>query len=99
MIGIVRKKFNLIFFKIKQNLKDVRQLKKLNNKYFLRNWNQHAEHRKSLNLTKSYLLAQRLWYFQKKNNIKLPLKFKKTKQTSFNYKVVKTLNSKINWFY
>lgn len=70
-------------------------IKKLNSKYFFYIWNQHAEYRSSYNLSKTYLLTKKLWYFQKKSFLSLSNKIKKINSTQIiklNYQLI---NSKL----
>lgn len=76
MFSLIKKKiFITNNFSKKLNLFS-KSIKKLNSKYFFYTWNQHAEYRSSYNLHKSYLLIQKIWYFQKKKFLFIPNKFK-----------------------
>ena len=84
----------------KKKLKKTIKWGKLRTSIFFYRWNAQGQHRLSWNLTRSFLLNSKLWYFQKKNIITLPLNWKKN-NLSITGMIDNTLilNSKIKWLY
>lgn len=76
MFSLVKKKIFIINKFQKQLLLFSKPIKNLNAKYFFYNWNQHAEYRKGYNLSRTYLLTKKLWYFQKTSFLSIPYNFK-----------------------
>lgn len=99
MFSIVKKKIFITNNSKKQLVLYSKPIKNLNSKYFFYNWNQHAEYRSSFNLTKSYLLIKKLWYFQKKQFLFIPINIKKKINSNIEILKYQKLQSKINWFY
>lgn len=99
MFSIVKKKIFIANNSKKQLNLYSKPIKNLNSKYFFYNWNQHAEYRSSFNLTKSYLLIKKLWYFQKKQFLFIPINIKKKLNSNIEILKYQKLQSKINWFY
>lgn len=95
MFSIVKKNI----FITNNSLKNLRlyskPIKKLNSRYFFYNWNQHAEYRSSFNLTKTYLLIKKTWYFQKKKNLLNLKKFKNINSFTINILQYQKINSKL----
>jgi hypothetical protein len=93
--GSVYKEVFKAFFK-KKIIRLSKGYKKLNSKYFFLNWNQHSQDRSGLNITKAYLLSKNLWYFQKKNNLQLPVLLKKNTIENIKNITYLKINSKLN---
>lgn len=99
MYGIIYKLINktIVSRKLKKKIK---YLNYLNWRGFYVFHNFHTQFRKSWNVTRVYLLNNKLWYFQKKNFLTLPINFHKMEikvlSQNNNYK---KLVSKIKWFY
>lgn len=77
MFSIVKKKIFITNNSKKQLTLYSKPIKNLNSKFFFYNWNQHAEYRSSYNLSRTYLLTKKLWYFQKKQFLSTPHYLKK----------------------
>lgn len=91
------------YLRIKNKKKFSIKIKKLNyqnyrNFYIFLNYN--TQHRSGYNMTRTYLLNSKLWYFQKKKLFKLSSEWKKLElnkiKTNIHYN---KLQSKIKWFY
>lgn len=77
VFSIVKKKIFITNNSKKQLSLYSKPIKNLNSKFFFYNWNQHAEYRSSYNLSRTYLLTKKLWYFQKKQFSFIPYNLKK----------------------
>lgn len=84
----------------KRSIKNsIKAYKKLNWKFFFRNWNLQTQRRERYDVTRVYLLNSKLWYFQKKKFTQLPLCWKKNFITPITPNIkYNSLVSKIKWF-
>lgn len=98
MYNLVYNRLNL--FRKKLNLNKIKKFKKKIIWFFIR-WNAQGQYRSNRNLSKSYILNQKLWYFQKKKNIQIPAKYKISDVIEIDIKVKddNILKSKIKWLY
>lgn len=97
MYGSTYQTFYNLIYKKKYIRSMSKAYQRLNWKFFFYNWNQQTQPRTGLNMTKTYLLNWKLWYFQKKKFISLPINWKKNYITELpnQHNFVK-LNSKLN---
>jgi hypothetical protein len=88
--------FNKLYRKRKINIK---RYTYLNWRGFYSFLNYHTQHRTGVNMTRSYLINSKLWYFQKKKTIRLPFIWKKSEFINIENPVLKfSLVSKLNDF-
>ena len=75
MFSILYKLVSLKIKKIKK--KKLKKFKYRNWRFFFFKWNAQSQYRANWNISRSYLLNSKLWYFQKKKNLQHLIQFKK----------------------
>ncbi len=104
MLSFIKKNTNLKHLKSYFYKKKVKKIK--NHKIILKYLkSKNCEHRKNANLSKIYINFSTKWYFSKKHNLKLPIKWKKLdtmnlfEDTQFLFLQNKINEDDITWFY
>jgi hypothetical protein len=99
VFSVIQRDFYLKYYSRSYLLRECGSLQRHNDTYFFYKWNQQAEYRKNYNLSRTYLLLKKSWYFQKKKNILIPFKWKKLEISPISHANYVTLESHIKWFY
>lgn len=97
MFSVLYRLVNLKIKKIKVKKNKLKKFKHRNWRFFFLKWNAQSQYRANWNISRSYLLNSKLWYFQKKKNLKPLMQWKK-KSLNIITKSIKNikLTSKLN---